>query len=199
MKAKNFKLEPKILNTGGILAPFYGINPRTIKGNSWWNKERQKAYASTDYHCIACGVHKSKAKYHQWLEAHELFKYDYKRFIITLDRIIPLCHACHNFIHIGRAFAYANPERFKEILLHGFSVLKKAKLTCKSDNLKFARTTNVPTFGLKILKSHYHKLTKRQQNDWYKKCLKAGGWKLMFEGNIYQGKTLEQIENEYAK
>jgi hypothetical protein len=57
--------------------PLHGMSPRSILGDEWWDKERIKAYRKFFNHCQACGVHKSDALYHRWLEAHEVFNFDY--------------------------------------------------------------------------------------------------------------------------
>src|SRR6185295_5669264 len=61
-------LKPEILCHPHIPKPLHGVAPREIMGDDWWNSERQLVYASTDYHCAACGIHKSQAKKHEWLE-----------------------------------------------------------------------------------------------------------------------------------
>jgi hypothetical protein len=65
-------------------------------------KDIDEVYAKYDYHCIACGVHKTKAKKFKWLEAHESYSINYKKGICKIESIEPLCHYCHNFIHSGR-------------------------------------------------------------------------------------------------
>ena len=53
-------------------------------------------------HALACGVPKAQAMYHFWLEAHEVYATDYKKGALTFLETVPLCHACHSFIHAGR-------------------------------------------------------------------------------------------------
>lgn len=122
------ELHPEVLSHPHIPKPLHGLNPRTIKGQQWWDIERQKAYQSTNYHCLACGIHKSQAKYHQWLEAHEYYNYDnINKGILRIEKIIPLCHCCHNFIHSGKLLMDLQAkkidlDRFKTILQHGMNI-----------------------------------------------------------------------------
>jgi len=130
------RTDASILCHPNIPKPLHGVNPRTIYGKDWWDKQRQIAYASTDYHCLACGVHKSRAKFHRWLEAHEFYLFDYKRGRITFDHLVPLCHACHNYIHDGRMQMMVDrddmsEEKYSAILEHGDTVIKQAGLMGK--------------------------------------------------------------------
>lgn len=110
MQSIEVKLEHESLEQGrkelllhpNIPKPLHSVAPRSIKGQKWWNETRKKAYASQDYHCHACGIHQSKARYHQWLEAHEIYDINYQTGEVKLAEIVALCHACHNFIHDGR-------------------------------------------------------------------------------------------------
>lgn len=127
------KFQPEILLHPNIPKPLHGLNPRSIMGQEWWDVERQKAYASTNFHCLACGVHKSRAIIHKWLEAHEYYNFDYPHGTITIEKIIPLCHACHNFIHSGRLMKLlfrgeVSEQTFWEIVKHGVSLLHKNSL-----------------------------------------------------------------------
>jgi len=36
------------------------------------------------------------------LDTHELYSYDTDTKIIKLEKLLPVCHDCHNTIHIGR-------------------------------------------------------------------------------------------------
>lgn len=126
-------IRPEILLHPNIVKPLHGLAPREIKGKSWWDKQRQIAYQSTDFHCAACGIHKSRAKYHKWLEAHELYEFDYPRGQMIFKEIVPLCHSCHNFIHSGRLQILFDKgeieeEKYLDIMDHGNLIIKKHKL-----------------------------------------------------------------------
>jgi len=135
-----FKTRPEILLHPNIPKPLHGIAPRVVKGQAWWDVVRRQAYASTGFRCAACGVRKQDAKYHQWLEAHELYEYDYEAGRLTLKEIVPLCHSCHNYIHSGRMAMMLDSgemteEMYLDILAHGDRLIKglkrpEAPLTC---------------------------------------------------------------------
>lgn len=170
-------------------------------GQDWWDTERQKAYKSTDYHCLACGVHKSEAKIHKWLEAHEYYKFLYSKGIIEIEKIIPLCHSCHNYIHNGRLMKLVlrreiSVDTFWTIVRHGTMVLSNNKL----DNNPFM---------LGVLHSVYGKFRFPQ---WAEELLsypinypKGGGnipwsqWRLKFNGKLYEPihKSYEDWKNFY--
>jgi len=119
---------PKLLLHPNIPKPLHGVNPRSVLGKDWWDKHRQIAYAKNNYCCWACGIHKSKAKYHQWLEAHEAYNINYQKGTLHLEEIIALCYSCHNFIHSGRMnMLVIKGEMTKEtmlsILMHGKTIL----------------------------------------------------------------------------
>ena len=129
--AKQPELMPEILLHPNIPKPLHGINPRSVHGKGWWDRVRQQVYAQHDFTCWACGVPKSRAKYHNWLEAHEIYKFDYAIGRVTFVRLCALCHACHNYIHDGRMLMLVSQGKMKEtkrqeILAHGEEVLYKA-------------------------------------------------------------------------
>lgn len=146
------KLYPEILMHPNIPKPLHEVNPRNIMGQTKWDIVRREAYASTDYHCIACGVHKSEAKVHQWLEAHEFYNIDYQAGRVEIEKIIPLCHFCHNFIHSGRLYMVMGEEKDEseviEILEHGFKILKDNDLPAFFGTLHVAEQVGANTFGV---------------------------------------------------
>ncbi len=166
-------LRPEILLHPNIPKPLHGLAPRTIMGEAWWDAERQKAYAKLDYHCWVCGTHKSEAKFHNWLEAHEFYEIDYAKGSMVFKETVALCHACHNFIHSGRMIAMVDQgtmtrRKQQEILAHGEAILKKHRL----------HTPSAP-------------LT----------CAKWGAWRLVLDGKKYKGnfKTFEDWMKAYNR
>jgi len=151
------KLKPELLSQPTLPTQLHGVNPRTIKGRGWWDIVRQEAYKSTNYHCVACGIHKSQAKKHQWLEAHENLTIDYITGICEVKTIEPLCHYCHNFIHCGRLFMIEGSEKTTEeiieILEHGFQVLKKHNLKACDFTSGFAKHIGANTFDIESFKT----------------------------------------------
>lgn len=185
-------MKPEILTHPNIPKPLHGIAPRTIMGEDWWNKTRQEAYASTDYHCVACGVHKTDARVHQWLEAHEYWTINYKKGVCEVKSIEPLCHYCHNFIHSGRLAKIINNEKTKkeivEILEHGFKVLNNNNLKCFPGTLSLANRLGVETYGVEAYKIP-------------KSNIKWSEWKLIFLGKEYYSKfrDLDDWKNFYSR
>lgn len=146
------RLYPEILMHPNIPKPLHEVNPRNIMGQEAWDVVRKEAYASTNYHCIACGVHKSEAKGHQWLEAHEFYDIDYGMGRVEIKKIIPLCHYCHNFIHSGRLSMIMGDEKSRDevmdILEHGFKILADNNLNAFAFTLTFAHEIDANTFGV---------------------------------------------------
>ena len=185
----DFKLRPEILAHSNIPKPLHGLSPRTINGDTWWNATRQEVYARYNYHCIACGTHKLRAKGPLWLEAHEYYEIDYVKGTMVCKSIEPLCHYCHNFIHSGRLQAIIGIEKSQKeivhILEHGFEILARAKLKCFPDTLIFAEQIGARDFGVKgyVVKSSV---------PWSK-------WRLIWNGKEYYSKfkNIEELEAYY--
>lgn len=187
------KLHPEILMHPNIPKPLHEVNPRTIMGKTAWDIVRQEAYASTDYHCIACGVHKSQAAVHQWLEAHEFYQIDYQAGRVEIEKIIPLCHFCHNFIHSGRLHMITGKEKTQdevvEILEHGFAVLSKAGLPAFPFTLELAHEVGAKTFGVGP-----NLLPDGEMPAWE-------DWRLVWQGKEYppKYKTYNEWKARYAR
>jgi hypothetical protein len=147
-----WKRRPELLLCPNIPKPLHGVAPRVVLGNSWWNKTRKEAYARTNYRCMACGVHKYRAKYREWLEAHEVYDIDYERGRSVFVEAVPLCHFCHNFIHDGRLNMLLQAGKiphgkFAAIMQHGERILSAEGLTKPPHSVRDQQVTNALLSG----------------------------------------------------
>ena len=171
---------PDLLSMPNIPKPLHGLNPRTIMGKTKWDTKRQEIYASTDYHCAACGVHKYDAKFHTWLEAHEIFDIDYPNSVAHLIEIVPLCHACHMFIHSGllaiqHRKGNISSKKARRVLRHGADVLRTGKGRIFPYTLKMCKIAKIDTTGL--TPTNIPSII----NPWKT-------WKMKWDGEVYQPK-----------
>ena len=174
----DYKTKPQILCQPNVPKPLHGLNPRTIKGQEWWDIKRQQVYQATDYHCIACGVHKEQAKKLNWLEAHEFWETDYQTGQCTIVDYVPLCHYCHNFIHSGRLLMLLDSQKITkqeviDILEHGFRILYDNNLNCFFGTKLLAEKIGAETLGVEA------------SNIDYNKNLVWSDFHLVFEGEKY--------------
>jgi hypothetical protein len=121
---------PELLLMPPIPPDLYGINPRSIEGPTWWDKERRAAFQRACNVCEACGTHRLDAEYHQWLEGHETYAFDYKKHETTYTGTVALCHACHWFVHRKIGEDYKRHEESKRIAIRqrGYRLLEAAGL-----------------------------------------------------------------------
>lgn len=127
IRKKDFTQEPKLLAHPNIPTDLSGVAPRIILGDLWWDKTKTQVKRSTDFHCKACGRHRSEDVFHNWIECHEVYWFDYKKKVAKFERVVPLCHTCHAFIHSGRLIALLdegviNEEKVETVLEHGFAL-----------------------------------------------------------------------------
>lgn len=132
-KPVQWQVNETYLLTGSIPLPMHGTNPRTILGRAWWDKTRRESYESTEFHCIACGVHKYNATERDWLEGHEEYQIDYLMGRMQYVQTVPLCYYCHMFTHPGRLNVLLEKGsiarvKYDMIMAHGRSVLARANL-----------------------------------------------------------------------
>lgn len=191
-------LRPDLLLHPNLPKPLHGLNPRTIKGDLWWDKVRQQAYAKNDYKCWACGVHKSEAKFHHWLEAHEDYDFDYVKGTLQIREIVALCHACHNFIHSGRlanlhAQGKLKKDYFEEVLLHGSAVLVSAKLPLNCFAIRAEQVLN----SSRVTEAFDLHFKLYDRNEFPVSNVKWSDWRMILEGVAY--KPLFESEKEWAK
>lgn len=161
---------PEVLLSKQIPKPLHSVNPRSILGRKWWDKTRKESYASTNFHCISCGVAKEMAKSRAWLESHELYSIDYKKGRMTYLEAVPLCHLCHNYCHPGRLRMLLDKgeihhSKYVMVITHGDRVLAEAGLS--RDSIQVAEA----------------KLLKLEQQG---KIAKWADWRLVIDGKEYE-------------
>lgn len=130
---KIWQRDPSILLLPNVPKPMHGVNPRSVLGNRWWDAERNAAYRSTNYHCEACGVHKSQARFRKVVEGHEVYATDYQNGILKYVRTTPLCSVCHEYIHDGRLQALLQKGQitrghYVSVMQHGDRLLAEVGL-----------------------------------------------------------------------
>jgi hypothetical protein len=124
---------PELLRHPQIPRAMSGVNPRSILGQAWWDKQRKRAYQKNNYHCWSCGIHCSEARFRSHLEGHETYDIDYMKGTMKMKEVVALCYCCHNFIHIGRLTNLLWEGRIHEtdymfIVHNGYGVLHQAGL-----------------------------------------------------------------------
>jgi hypothetical protein len=192
---------PSLLQHPTIPKPLHGLNPRTIKGQSWWDSQRKKAYAKYDYRCWACGVHKLDAKIHRWLEGHEYYDIDYDKGRSLFIDVVALCPACHSFIHNGRLLSMVDQGQVgihsaRTVISHGMEVLESngLKPTQHAMYVKYILEGKSHTIAT-ILSMSDKSLIRTPQSTvpWDK-------WHLEFDGKKYYSRfaNLQEWAKEYG-
>ncbi len=121
--------------------------------------------------------------------------------IVRYDRTVALCHACHNFIHSGRLVAMYAKEEFtqsyvRSIFMHGFDLLKEAKLRPHSHsvvNWYIFNGDSPEDAMIKAIRSGYNDGAEGE-NDWEK-------WRMDVLGIFYPPRfnSLAEWQAEYQK
>lgn len=129
---------PSLLLHPTLPKPLHGVNPRTIYGKTWWDKEREKTYSVAEYRCMACGVRKQDAKFRQWLEAHECYNFYWEEGVATMSQVVALCNFCHNAIHRNRLQSMVDDGVYSSkyqsaVLNHRSLILSSAGLPSEPD------------------------------------------------------------------
>lgn len=104
MNREPFFRRPTILSQPNIPKPLHGMTPARLMGKMWWDARHSEAYGANNFCCWACGIDKDQARYHQWLEGHAQFTYDYLQGTLEFSEVAALCHSCHGFIHSGLTY-----------------------------------------------------------------------------------------------
>lgn len=197
-------IKPELLTHPNIPKPLHGTAPRTILGKEWWDEKRKEAYMENNYHCMACGAHKSQDRFHNWLEAHEDYEISYATGKVKLKKIVALCHSCHNFIHSGRLLSLWRKGEVSDVKIS--YILKRGFRILKTNNLEpFHGTCDVYCEVMDSLNNDVFHLFDRVQRlkikqkveiqqDWSK-------WHIEIDGVNHYGKfeSIEDWKAEYSR
>lgn len=181
------KLQPEVLSLPNIPKPLHGVNPRTIKGDIWWEEVRHIVIEDAMGRCLCCGVSKHNAMFKRRLECHEIYKTDYRRGICKYVKTIPLCYSCHAFIHSGFLWQRYESQQMhrNEIIMvmdHGLKILK-------DNNLQMFPGTATIAFELQLPIAKEIKIytIPKFEVPW-------GDWRLIFGGKKYPPKFKNYVE-----
>lgn len=203
------ELQPEILTHPNIPKPLHGMNPRTIMGKAWWDRERKAVYAAQRHRCLACGIHKKEARYHRWLEAHEFYNIDFEQGRVEFSHLVALCHSCHQFIHSGRLLAVTQKGEMKkskalEILQHGLMVLQRADKEQMAAAAGYEaieerdlRPFYVAIYAFHLLKGEPEELAHKYAEEhgfWPEFHAPWSKWRLVLEGQEYASKFADYQE-----
>lgn len=184
---------PELLRHGTIPQPLFGVAPRNIMGEVWWDLTRREAYSRNNMRCYACGGPGP-------LNAHEVYDIDYARRTSTYIEAVALCNKCHDFIHIGRLVSLFSREKvsireFKATVLHGYNTLRVAGLKCHWSTTAIRTATT------------YMKADKGWVDQILRNCdpppkvvmehnakLEWDDWRMIFEGKKYKPKYVNSAD-----
>lgn len=128
--------QPEFLRMLPIPKALWGLNPRTLLGAQWWRERRLEAIGSTRGHCLTCGEFFPQNEWSR-LEGHEVYTIDYLTGESYYEKVIPVCNACHSYIHIGRTKAL-NPDWGEYVEHRGRKILSQAGLPTERPQIGFS-------------------------------------------------------------
>lgn len=117
----------------------HGVNPRSIMGQTNWNKTKKAKRLEANHHCQICDKYVPHVA-GNWLECHEVYEIDEEKLEFRLKDIVAICNMCHRFIHFGyTTILYQEgkitQEVYEEIYDHGQKLLQSQNLVKKEINL----------------------------------------------------------------
>lgn len=119
----------------------HGTAPRTVLGEDWWKKEREKVKRDSRGYCAACGEHFTNAVLGKVLDAHECYDIDYMEGTMTYVQTVALCKACHLYVHKGFMRSQVAAKKMAQELMdavveRGDMLLREAGLTLLRPSFK---------------------------------------------------------------
>lgn len=181
---------PDILRADPIPIHAYGLNPRSLFGERWWNIERKQAYVENNHYCWACGGYSGDDPMRPWLEGHERYWIDWENRLLFYFETAGVCVSCHMFIHNGKLFNQAwngelSKEEVRKIIEPRIQLLNGERIPF------FIRATKYFLEGYTTPVQHAS-CDGQEPGPPPKQYTEGGGWRLVVKGKIY---TFEDIES----
>lgn len=113
--AKKIQKEPKLI-IELIPSTCHYMNVRTTVKSKYWDKIRNIVYKKANNKCQICGEIGTKQGFKHKLECHEVWKYQNRKKVQKLVKLMALCPLCHQAKHIGRTSFIGKAEEAYERL-----------------------------------------------------------------------------------
>jgi 5-methylcytosine-specific restriction endonuclease McrA len=150
--AKKVQKEPKLI-VELIPKTCQYINARTIVKSTYWDKIRHIVYKKANNKCEICGEHGLKQGFKHKLECHEVWKYQDRKKVQKLAKLMALCPLCHQAKHIGRTSYIGKAddayERLKKI--NGWDLIQLSEHIDKAFEKNKERSNHKWTIDLSLL------------------------------------------------
>lgn len=200
----------KMLGMPNVPKPLHTMAPRTILGNSTWDRVRKRCYYQAEYKCEACGCEPERGQLH----AHELYEVDYDTCTSKFIRCVALCKQCHTEpgVHTGRAYTmYRNgnvlmpKHKLLDGVEHTFKLVhdyNQSRPEGEEELRLFA--TYVQYWKDKTLREDMERLIEQYDIKFYNvpntEMTRWGDWKLIIGNKEYPTKfaTVDDWENAMA-
>ena len=184
--------KPYAISKPNVPEPLHQVAPRNFMTAKEWKEIRDKVKKECraedgELRCQACGNYVPHVK-GNYIECHELYKINYKKYTATFKEFVGLCSTCHKFIHSGflrRLWKEGGitEERYINVLQSGIGLAKTYDLAVNELTLKAAEEMYINTDGVRKLKAISIEAlpTKERNKQW-------GNWKMLYYGETYPPK-----------
>ena len=193
-----------LLSMPNIPKALHKLAPLTLLGDKAWRELRSKCLKDAHYTCEACG----RALVPSYLDAHELYTYNYYDCVAVFERCVCLCKTCHASIHSGHILTrYMNHELSKAELLN--IIENQFRLICAhNDTHKNSKPLKVyksimRCYDIPDLKDAFEKLVDKYHIEFYgnewQHGLKRDDWNLIVFGVSLKPHSNEELERMHAQ
>ncbi len=187
----------KILSSGMVVPPLWGICPRNLMPVSKWNSIKKEAKKKIGVifsehapqgeggACECCG--RAFSHYPGMRpEVHELYHITWRRKESKFMRYVVLCQSCHSVCHMGNLVRLYSEGAYRD---------KELKMREIAARFKLCEGSGVPLYSsvVDLAKEHFgiefNGKVKRFQEETYEKPEDWAEWHLLWEGKKYYAKS----------